>query len=106
MHIQQNNDSRVLAQLAAEGFDFDKSSIIEFTVEFERWPPQNEAMRLLQQDYPDVQLYPPCDDDAGYVVVRIQQPLSYALVSDTQRQLTRLMAPYGGLCDAWGVVLS
>jgi hypothetical protein len=43
-------------------------------------------------------------EDPPYVLLQIASPLSHGFVTSTQRQLNRLMGPFGGGCDSWGVL--
>jgi len=99
-------DREALEKLRDNGFDFSKSRLIEFTVDFKSWPPHRGAMRLLQQDYPSVAFCTVDEAEAGYLEFQVYALLSYELVTNTQRYVTELMAPYHGACSSWSVVAS
>ena len=94
-------DGDVMRGLAERGFDFDATCTVDFSVDFARWPPRAEALDLLR-DLGEVVIED--GEDRPYVVLQIASPLSHAFVTATQRQVNRLMAPFGGGCDAWGVL--
>jgi Regulator of ribonuclease activity B len=99
-------DREALEKLRDNGFDFSKSRLIEFTVHFQSWPPQRGAMRLLRYDYPSVAFCTVEESEAGYLEFQVYALLSYELVTNTQRYVTELMAPYHGVCSSWSVVAS
>jgi Regulator of ribonuclease activity B len=99
-------DREALEKLRENGFDFSKSRLIDFTVDFTSWPPHRGAMRLLQQDYPSVAFCTIAEGEAGYLEFQVYALLSYELVTNIQRYVTELMAPYHGVCSSWSVVAS
>ena len=99
-------DREALEKLRENGFDFSKSRLIDFTVDFTSWPPHRRAMRLLQQDYPSVAFCTIEEGEAGYLEFQVYALLSYKLVTNTRRYVTELMAPYSGVCSSWSVVES
>jgi hypothetical protein len=99
-------DREALEKLRENGFDFSKSRLIDFTVDFKSWPPHCGAMRLLGQDYPSVAFCTIEEGQAGYLEFQVYALLSYELVTNTQRYVTELMAPYRGACSSWSVVAS
>jgi Regulator of ribonuclease activity B len=99
-------DREALEKLRENGFDFSKSRLIDFTVDFKSWPPHHGAMRLLQQDYPSVAFCTIEESQAGYLEFQVYALVSYELVTNTQRYVTELMAPYHGACSSWSVVAS
>ena len=99
-------DREALEKLRDNGFDFSKSRLIDFTVDFQSWPPHRGAMRLLQQDYPSVAFCTVGEGETGYLEFQVYARLSYQLVTNTQRYVTELMAPYHGVCSSWSVLTS
>ena len=99
-------DREALEKLRENGFDFSKSRLIDFTVDFKSWPPHRGAMRLLRHDYPSVALCTIEEGQAGYLEFQVYALLSYELVTNTRRYVTELMAPYRGVCSSWSVVAS
>ena len=99
-------DREALEKLRENGFDFSKSRVIDFTVDFKSWPPHRGAMRLLRHDYPSVAFCTIEEGEAGYLEFQVYALLSYELVTNIQRYVTELMAPYRGVCSSWSVVAS
>jgi hypothetical protein len=99
-------DGEALQQLKENGFDFSKPRLIEFTVDFRSWPPHREAMWLLRRDYPSVVVCATAEDLEGYLEFQVYALVSYELVTNTQRHVTELMAPYYGVCSSWAVLAS
>jgi hypothetical protein len=99
-------DREALEKLRENGFDFSKSRLIDFTVDFKSWPPQRGALKLLRHDYPSVAFCTVEEDQAGYLEFQVYALLSYELVTNIQRYVTELMAPYHGVCASWSVLAS
>jgi Regulator of ribonuclease activity B len=98
-------DGEALQKLKENGFDFSKPGLVEFTVDFRSWPPHREAMRLLRRDYPSVAVCT-VSDEGGFLEFQVYALVSYELVTNTQRHVTELMAPYHGICASWAVLAS
>lgn len=98
-----DDDGDALRQLASIGFDFDAAHRIDFHVDFERWPPSREFIARLGEQYPDLSMVEPGEDDSGYLIVTIDDRLSYQRLQAVQQQVSALAAPYGGWCRSWGV---
>jgi hypothetical protein len=99
-------DREALEKLRDNGFDFSKSRLIDFTVDFKSWPPHRGALRLLRHDYPSVAFCTIEEGEAGYLEFQVYAVLSYELVTNIQRYVTELMAPYHGACSSWSVLTS
>jgi Regulator of ribonuclease activity B len=97
-------DEEALRKLKENGFDFSKPRVVEFTVDFMSWPPRHEAMRLLRRDYPSVAVCTSVESQSGYLEFQVYALVSYELVTNTQRHVTELMAPYLGVCSSWVVL--
>ena len=97
-------DGQALQKLKENGFDFSKPRLIEFTVDFRSWPPHREAMWLLRRDYPSVAVCTAEEGQDGYLEFQVYALVSYELVTNTQRYVTELMAPYHGVCSSWAVL--
>lgn len=104
MNFPDDADGDVLRRLDESGFDFSKSTTIDFNVDFDNWPPHPDAISKLKEYAGAVEIYEPDEEYSGYVLFHIHQILSYELVIDTQRNVTTLMAEYGGICESWGVL--
>lgn len=95
-------DGDVFRRLEANGFDFSKKHKVDFEIDFEKWPPAEQAIILLRQEYPTVMVCDPSGEDAGYVHLELVDFLTYELAVKTQAEITLLVTPYGGRCDSWG----
>jgi hypothetical protein len=100
MNWPNNADGDVLRRMQTRGFDFDMAVWIDFDIDFhdENIPPA--AKGVLENKFLNVEIIA----DGNYIKVQIRNRLTYALVTETQDQLTQLMAPYGGYCECWGVL--
>lgn len=96
-------DGDALRRIERDGFDFDTPCTIDFNVDFDHWPPTAEAMSLLQAKFPGAKAYG--DGAGGYVQFQVRALLSHALVTRVQDEVTTLMAPHGGTCESWGVLV-
>ena len=99
-------DGDALLRLAEDGFDFSRPGLVEFSVDFRSWPPPRGAMACLSRDYPSASVCVTDDDHDGYLEFQVYALVSYELVTNIQRYVTELMAPYHGVCASWSVVRS
>lgn len=97
-------DGDVFRRLRDKGFDFSKQYVVDFVVDFEDWPPNPEALRKVQREFPSATEYIDDFSGTGTFVVKIEAQVSYQLVVDTQQRLTTLVSDFGGWCDSWGVL--
>ena len=97
-------DGDVFRRLCEKGFDFSQTITIDFNVDFEGWPPPQAAIVLLAAEYPGIEVHEPGDGSSGYLQFKIHDQLSYELVIATQERVTRLMTPFQGICESWGVL--
>jgi hypothetical protein len=97
-------DGDVFRRLQESGFDFAAKHTIDFNMEFESWPPAKEVVTVLSATYGGARIYQPDKNEPGYVLFQICDVLSYDLVMSVQREATALLAPYGGVCESWGVL--
>ena len=86
------------------GFDFSKYHLIDFNVDFEGWPPTTEALAVIRHRFPSTVLYPPDGGDRGHVQFQVHALVTYDLVMRIQREMSDLMADFGGRCESWGVM--
>jgi hypothetical protein len=100
----EDADGDVIRRMREGGFDFSKPCLIDFNVDFQSWPPPQAAIRVLEKEYPSTKVYEPTEEDDGYVQFQLFELLSYELVTRTQEHVTKLMTPYGGICESWGVL--
>jgi hypothetical protein len=89
-----------MRRLAEDSFDFSQPHEIDFA----DWPPEPEAIEHIRAHYPSVDLIPPEDGFGGYVLVNVFDRVTYSLVVQVQDELTKLAAPFGGVCESWGVL--
>ena len=97
-------DGDVFRRLGAHCFDFSKEADIDFNIDFDAWPPSGELLEVLERQCSNVRLYTPDPDEHGYVQVTLRTLLTYDLVIFMQSSLTGMAAPYGGVCESWGVM--
>ena len=96
-------DGGVLRRLVAQGFDFSKPHEIDFNIDFGSWPPHPDALECVRSRCPNVIPIAPEDGFNGYFLIRIIHNVTYEFVVETQRELSKLMAPFGGVCESWGL---
>jgi len=104
MSWPNTDDGDVFRRLEAAGFDFSKEWPVDYDVDFSTWPPAKEAMELLTSKYPNVEFVASIEDFSGYGTFQIVGKLDYATVVATQRDVSLLMSPFGGVCESWGVL--
>ena len=110
MNWPQDEDGDVFRRLEEDGFDFEQEVSIDFNIDFDEWPVSDATLEFMKSQYPNgVLMYPDEDDfaegiDKGYYSFVIKAKLSYELVVNTQKKVSEAMAPYGGHCNAWGVM--
>jgi hypothetical protein len=107
--MQTNNwpndaDGDVLRRLSAKGFDFSKSYIIDFNVDFDQWPPSEKAVNAIKDAFPEVKVHDDDENGGGYMLFKLNCLLTYELVMETQAKATALVAEYGGRCESWGIL--
>ena len=94
----------VLRDLEAGGFDFDAEYTIDFSVDFDAWPPSKAFIKKLKAIYPSAEIHAPEGDNPGDVRFVIEAKLSYERVTSILESVSALAEPYGGWCESWGVV--
>ena len=110
MNWPQDADGDVFRRLAEDGFDFTQEVDIDFNIDFDSWPLSEEATAFLKKNYPDgVVIHPDEDDfaegiDKGYFCFVVRGKLTYDFVVEMQEKVTRDVAPFGGRCNAWGIL--
>ncbi len=104
MNWPDTADGDVFRRLKEHKFDFKANYDIDFDIDFNEWPPQKEAIELIDSKYPNLQVFKPDEECEGYLSIRINTKLDYDFVIQMQNELTRLMQPYKGWCNAWGVL--
>jgi hypothetical protein len=97
-------DGDVFRRLLSHGFDFSKSHVVDFNVDFSLWPPLPAAIEALEAMHGQVSLYEPDENGDGYAQFQIYGPVTYESVMRIQSSTTAAMGPFGGRCDSWGVM--
>jgi hypothetical protein len=90
--------------MAESDFDFSKYHSIDFNIDFKTWPPLPEAITLIRQRYPNAAVRDPRGEYPGYVRFQVHALVTYELVMDVQREMSTLVADFGGRCESWGVM--
>ena len=98
-------DGDVLRRLEADGCDFSKQHIIDFYIDFEDWPPSVDAVGILKADFASVDLLDKDEGQTPCVLCKIEAPITYAFVTETQARVSQQMKPFGGYCTDWGVMI-
>lgn len=96
-------DGDVFRRMQADGFDFATPASIDFNVDFAEWPPSGELLSALAQRFNQVEVHEP-DEYRGYISFIVSERVTYELVMSIQRLVSELAAPYGGICESWGVM--
>ena len=97
-------DGDVFRRLEASGFDFRRQYSIDYNVDFDAWPPDPAALKVLRERFGDIELFPPGDESVGSVLFKVIGHVTYESVTSMQRSVTNAMRPYGGVCESWGVL--
>jgi len=101
----QDADGDIFRRLQKSGFDFSKTYLVDFNIEFETWPPSKEVVAMVKSKYGEIELGPPESGELGYIVFQLKSKLSYEWVLQVQREATALTSRFGGKCEYWGVLL-
>lgn len=100
----QNADGDVFRRLEKSGFNFDVPYSIDFNIDLNAWPPSAELLNILRKQYSTLKIFEPDAVGSGYVQFVIEAKLTYELVMFVQGSVSELAAPYGGICESWGVM--
>lgn len=101
----QDADGDVLKRMQASGFDFSRPVDIDFNVDFDNWPPAQKCVDLLRAQFRNLKVREP-NDHRGYVQIVVNAILTYDLVMFMQSTVSEMAAPFGGVCESWGVYQS
>ncbi len=104
MDFPNDADGDVLRRLQETGFDFAVATDIDFNVDFETWPPSGDAIESLYLSYNSIEIYKPEDEYEGYILITINEFLTYNFVVETQQKITKIVSRFGGVCESWGVL--
>src|SRR5713226_277118 len=97
-------DGDVLRRLEDDGLDSSKPYRVDFNVDFENWPPAPEAISVLRSRFPNAHVIDASADDRGYVQFQVFEVVTYDLVTRLQAETSKAMAPFGGVCESWGLL--
>ena len=97
-------DGGVFRHLTEHGFDFSKPHSVDYNIDFDHWPPPEEAIALLESMYGPVSLYDSDEHGGGYAQFQVNGPVTYDGVTSVQRTATSAMESFGGVCESWGVL--
>ncbi len=97
-------DGDVFRRMKSSGFDFDAKVDIDFNVDFDDWPPSSELIELLGKQFSTVKMYEPDEHGNGYIQIVLNELVTYELVMYIQSSVSELAAPFGGICESWGVL--
>ncbi len=96
-------DGDVFRRLDSSGFDFSKPYTIDFNIDFDHWPPSEQAIKTIQEAFPGALVHED-NQSGGYVLFQTTTLLTYEWVIKTQAGASTLVADHGGKCDSWGVL--
>ncbi len=92
-----------MRRLESSAFDFSTDHEIDFNVDFFEWPPSKDALDRLRP-FGKFGLCAPTEEFPGYVQIKLKAKVTYETVTSMQRRVSNAMAPYGGICESWGVM--
>jgi hypothetical protein len=94
-----------LRRLEKDGLDFTKPYRVDFNVDFNHWPPSPEALSVLRSRFPNARFVEASSNSRGYMQFQIFEMLSYNLLVRLQAEISESMAPFGGVCESWGLLI-
>jgi Regulator of ribonuclease activity B len=97
-------DGDVLRRLKESNFDFSRIHSIDFNVDLQEWPPEQDLIDLLIERYGDLRGHEPSADMNGYLEFQIKDQLTYELVIKIQNEASQIAKPFDGICQSWGVM--
>jgi Regulator of ribonuclease activity B len=104
MSWPETADGDVFRRLEASGFDFSVAHVVDYNIDFDSWPPTEEAISLLTSAFGQVSVHTDQGETSGYVRFQEAGLLKYERVVTVQELATQVMAPFGGVCESWGVL--
>jgi len=102
--IPNNADGDVIRRLIKSNFDFSSKHTVDFNIDLENWPPNDQLIKLLKQNSYKYTLHKSSEDFNGYIEIQIKEYITYEFVTKTQDELTKISKPYGGVCESWGIM--
>jgi hypothetical protein len=97
-------DGDAIRRLQSQNMDLTAPYWIDFNVDFDSWPPAPQALERLRKTYPKGKVEVWDDEELHSVIVQLFDPVTYEFVVRIQAEISSLMAPFGGRCEAWGVL--
>ncbi len=97
-------DGDVFQRLDSNGFDFSKTCIIDFNIDFAHWPPSEQAIKAIKRVFPEATMHEDKEEGSGYILFQVNGLLTYECVMETQARTSAIAAEHGGKCDSWGVL--
>ncbi|MGI9328964.1 MAG: ribonuclease E inhibitor RraB [Pseudomonadales bacterium] len=100
-----NEKSRgVLRDLQTHGFDFSRECEIEFNIAFEHWPPSEESLSNLRNNFALVRIQEPSQRDrVGYATLIVKSLVTYDFLLATEEKIRKLVKECDESCQSWGV---
>ena len=95
-------DGDVFRRLERSGFDFSKTHVVDFNIDTTHWPPHPDLIVAVEGRFPGARMVEP-ELGHGYIEFRVEDFVTYDLVISVQREASELAAPFGGICESWGV---
>ena len=104
MTIPNDADGDAIRRLQSQNVDLTASYWIDFNVDIDSWPPAPLALVSLRKVYPTGKVEIWDDKELHSVTVQLFDLVTYDFVIRIQSEISSLMAPFGGRCEAWGVL--
>ena len=89
---------------ADEDFNPENEYLIDFNVDFNSWPPSNEAIKILEAKYGKVDYYEDDDGKDGYLNVQINGLVSYDFIISKMDEISEMIENEDGYSNCWGVM--
>jgi len=91
----------VFRRLQEMEFNFARPIVIDFNVTFDDSALAPKAAAVIASSLPEATVSEQDDE----LLVKIEDVLTYSMVTDTLAKLSDLAAPFGGICEDWGVLV-
>ena len=104
MNFPDDVDGDVLRRMEESGMQFDVEHVVDFNIDLDNWPPNPELLTRLADRYGPTEVFEPDGEFDGYIQVQLTRLVTHDLVVRTQQEATAIAAPFGGICESWGVL--
>jgi hypothetical protein len=84
-------DRDVLRRMESNGFNFNSETDIDFNIDLNDWPPSQDFLGLLRQQFSIVKVYEPDDHGSGYIQLVVKALVTYELVMFVQSTVSELV---------------